>query len=413
MKILEDFVIGKTKEEKDNQNGIWVVGTATSAAIDHDQERCFFIPTAWEAAVKEFFKGSEFTKGDKAPVWVSHGKSPEFKENVVGNVATFNYAPNDKEFKAEELAWWLDNAKVEAMSYITDPMAIELIKSKKLTGYSLSWQAASSKDILTTVDAFERGEDDPITLVYTKIHLRELTLTGSPANPEANNLVLTDGGIKRGKTVKVGEHFGQVKEVFVDEAGKLAYNIDFAENILTLEPIKAEFVKEVDNTKRVKGAITSILSSAMEKECVFGDKTGDERLEIQVKGKWRGYAVSFTLNEEGQLKNVVARQLKKVEPVAIKVLPSWEKMKEQNEVYSNLKEVVNMSKEEVASLLNDFKGTSFEKSIRQTISLIEKDKEAWGREDYEWAKNIIAFKKRVDNGDVKNPESLLKVRGVK
>lgn len=210
-------------------------GKATTNALDKQGEKITILPKAIKQAFEDFI-----SNGGK--VLIEHGRIPKFGDKQVGVVLNF-ILPKDYKENVESGNPPLD---IGVICAVTDTETKAMIENGELDSFSLGWD-----DIIRTQNR-ETGE-----FTDSKIVIHELSLTGTPANPEATFTIIDDEYIKnkylkRGQKVLYKSEPAQIKEVYKNQKGLYCFDILSGRNEKSLSKIDKEEIKPIINIKLPK-----------------------------------------------------------------------------------------------------------------------------------------------------------------
>jgi hypothetical protein len=162
------------KYEFDDTGSLVISGIATTNRKDLDYESITISPNAIKNALPAFEKiGS--------PVKVQHERDPEYGDRAVGKVVALDYTPKEYSLDSPKPL----KMKITVVCIITDKQAIQDILNGRFDCFSLAWFTKS----------FLPVNGDRKYRIDTEIVLAELTLTGTPANPDCKFTIVDDESI--------------------------------------------------------------------------------------------------------------------------------------------------------------------------------------------------------------------------
>jgi len=222
-----DFIINTKSLE--SENSLIISGIATTNSWDRgslsnkNSESLTITPNA----IKQAW-------GEGIPVMVDHGKGKEFGTQQIGRWISYLYEPSDYSLDSPELL----KMEIKVVCEITNQKAIELINNNKLNNFSLSWKT------LNWLLNQKTGQR-----IDTEIELAELTLTATPANPDAKFTVVTDESLLEQFNLENETRLNgkkvQVKTIL--ENAKMYYAEVIIENQKSMVPIS-----ELTEAKKIK-----------------------------------------------------------------------------------------------------------------------------------------------------------------
>lgn len=229
----------------DTKDKLVLFGIVSTPTKDLTGEEVLIHPKAFLTANKKYLSESSiYTLGDIAPIRVDHADpiSPNYKKygaRSIGYALDLKYSPSDKPFDSIDFDWWFNNAKIEGVLCLTDPQAIEDYKLGNLGAVSLAWKHNPQKRL--------QVQSNQKKFIDHEIVIEEITMTNTPANPDAKGWVPVsdkERKYKNGDVVRVRNLKGIVKESYKNNA-EILYDIDFGTNCKSLDYIPEAYI----NTK--------------------------------------------------------------------------------------------------------------------------------------------------------------------
>lgn len=317
--MTQNLIINqKTKTEK----GLVISGVATTNKRDRQYEIITITPNALRKAWPEFAEKGAPMKVDHAlfvrydNLDVQFGEkfnpkehywiNPKYQDRVVGRVINMEFENADEfNLDSEEP----QETKITFVALITDPEAIEDIENGELDSVSLGWQ---SKDWFGRYGQTSERIDK-------EIEIDELTLTKTPANPDAvieKFHKVTDSDLEKqffpkGELVATKTMAGKVEEYFRDDWGEVYVKLSNHKSLVRVDKIeksrpgpKSEAQTPAEPDEQVEGSDQNPEGSAATESDVDIElsETTEKALEKKVEEH----------NEQYPDKKVTKDQLEKV-----------------------------------------------------------------------------------------------------
>lgn len=232
-----DFIINQKTITK--QDTLIVSGTASTNSWDKgsmsnsESESLTVTPKAMAKAWPEYQK-----KGGK--MFVDHGVTKEFGQNSVGKWLSYLYEPEDYQLDSPEIL----KMAIKVICEITDPIIIKNILENKMNSFSMAW---TTKNWLRNEKTGQR--------IDTEIEINELTVTSTPANPDATFTVVTDKDLLEqfnlNNNIEVFGNKAQVKEVLKNEKGNYFVDVEFKE-LVNIKSVNKVSIQDVDILPKIK-----------------------------------------------------------------------------------------------------------------------------------------------------------------